>query len=286
MSILSFFHTVLYVPIYNLLMLIVGVTPHGDVGLALIGVVLIIRLLILPITLSMAHTQRAMTLVNPEIKALQEKYKDNKEVLAKETFALYKKYKINPFSSIIALFIQIPILLTLYYIVRDKALYQVQTALLYPFVHAPALLSPLFLGFLVISSPNIILALLAGVSQFLYGYFGMPIPPAPVKSTSNASKPSTMQEEMGRAMSLQMRYVLPIIIAFVGYSSGAIALYFITSNIVMLLQAGLAYLLRRPLPETQAVYNKSLQRMLLFYRYIFILQTVGPKRRINLISEY
>jgi YidC/Oxa1 family membrane protein insertase len=244
-AIISFFHTILYVPIYNVLIFLIGIMPHGDVGLALIVVVILVRLILLPFTLSMAHTQRAMTHINPEIKALQEKHKDDKETLAKETFALYKKYKINPFSSILTLFIQIPVLLSLYYIVRNKALYQVQTALLYPFVHAPAVLSPLFLGFFVISSPNIILAVLGGITQFLYGRFGMPIPAAPAKTPGKASSPASMQEEMGRAMTMQMRYVLPIIIVFIGYTSGAIALYFITSNIIMLLQAGLAYLIRR-----------------------------------------
>jgi membrane protein insertase Oxa1/YidC/SpoIIIJ len=45
-----------------------------------------------------------------------------------------------------------------------------------------------------------------------------------------------MQEEFGRAMTLQMRYVLPLFIAFIAYTSGAIAIYFVTSNTIMLLQ--------------------------------------------------
>jgi YidC/Oxa1 family membrane protein insertase len=234
---LSFFHTILYVPMYNFLIFLVGIMPHGDVGLAIVGVVIVIRIIILPLSLSMVHTQNAMQKVNPEIQALQVKYKDDKETLAKETFALYKKYKINPFASILTLFIQLPILFTLYFIVRNKTLYTVNTALLYPFVHAPALLSPLFLGFIVISSPNIILAALAAGSQFLYGYYGIPVPPAPLK-TKNGSTPTpgTMQEEFGRAMTMQMRYFLPLVIGFVAYSSGVIALYFIVSNVFMLLQ--------------------------------------------------
>ena len=242
---LAFLHTILYVPIYNVLIFLVGVSPHGDVGLALIGVVLLVRLIILPFSLSTVHTQKAMLVLSPEIKALQEKYKDDKEKLAKETFALYKKYKVNPFASILTLFIQIPILFTLYFIVRNKALYQVNASLLYPFVHVPPVLSPLFLGFFVISSPSIILALLAGLSQFVYAYWGIPVPPKPDVTTSKPGTPGSMQEEFGRAMMLQMRYILPVFIAFVSYTSGAIAIYFITSNIVMLLQFGLAHITRR-----------------------------------------
>jgi membrane protein insertase Oxa1/YidC/SpoIIIJ len=68
---LSFLHTILYVPIYNILIFLVGVSPHGDVGLALIGVVLLVRLAILPFSLSTVHTQKAMQVLNPEIKDLQ-----------------------------------------------------------------------------------------------------------------------------------------------------------------------------------------------------------------------
>jgi YidC/Oxa1 family membrane protein insertase len=128
---LAFLHTILYVPIYNLLIFLVGIAPHGDFGLALVGVVLIVRLILLPLSLSTVHTQKAMQVLNPEIKALQEKYKNDKEKLAKETFALYKKYDLHPFASILTLFIQIPILFTLYFIVRNKTLYSVNTALLY-----------------------------------------------------------------------------------------------------------------------------------------------------------
>jgi YidC/Oxa1 family membrane protein insertase len=239
---ITFFHTILYVPIYNLLIFLVGVIPGGDVGLAIIGVVVIVRIIILPLSLSMVHTQKAMQVLNPEIQAIQKKYKDDKELLAKETFALYKKYKINPFASIITMFIQLPVLFTLYFIVRNKTLYTADAALLYSFVHVPAVLSPLFLGFFVISSPNIILAILAAGSQFLYGYYGIPVPPS-VKKPATPGKtptPGSMQEEFGRAMTMQMRYFLPLVIGFISYSSGAIALYFVVSNAIMLLQTAYA----------------------------------------------
>lgn len=238
---LAFFHTTLYVPIYNFLIFLVGIVPHGDFGIALIGVVLVVRIIILPLSLSTAHTTKAMQILNPEIKAIQEKYKDDKENLAKETFALYKKYNLHPFASILTMFIQLPILFTLYFIVRNKTLYVVDTAMLYPFVHVPAVLSPHFLGIFLISSPSIILAVLAAASQFGYAYFGIPVPPAPVKVNGKEPTPATMQEEFGRSMVMQMRYILPLVIGFISYSSGAIALYFITSNIIMLLQTVIAH---------------------------------------------
>jgi YidC/Oxa1 family membrane protein insertase len=243
---LSFFHTILYVPIYNLLIFLVGMTHSSDVGLGLIGVTLIVRLAILPLSLSAVRTTRAMKIIEPELKDIREKYKDDKEKQAKETFALYKKYKIRPFASILTLFIQLPVLISLYLVVRTESLYHVNTALLYSFVHSPSSLSPLFLGLFLITTPNLILAILAAITQFFQAHFAIPLPPAVAKTVKKDGTPTTpesMQEEFGRAMALQARFVLPVIIGIVSYTSGAIALYFITSNCVMLFQELLARLL-------------------------------------------
>jgi YidC/Oxa1 family membrane protein insertase len=246
MFILNFFHTILYVPIYNALIFIVSLTHGGDVGLGLIGVTLIVRLAILPLSLSAVRTTRAMKLIDPELKEIQAKYKDDKETQAKETFALYKKYKIHPFASILTIFIQLPVLISLYYVVRTESLYHVDTKLLYSFIHAPVSLSPLFLGLFLITTPNLILAILAAITQFFQAYFAIPLPPAaPKVETKKGGTPATpqsMQEEFGRAMALQARFALPVVIGIVSYTSGAIALYFITSNCVMLFQELLARL--------------------------------------------
>ena len=247
MFIITFFHTILYVPIYNLLIFLVGFTHSSDVGLGLIGVTLLVRLAILPLSLSAVRTTKAMKIVEPELKAIQLKYKDDKEMQAKETFALYKKYKIHPFASILTIFIQLPVLISLYYVVRTESLYHVNTALLYPFIHAPAALSPMFLGLFLITTPNLILAGLSAITQFFQAHFAIPLPPATPKTVAKkdapATTPQSMQEEFGRAMALQARFVLPVVIGIVSFTSGAIALYFITSNCVMLFQELLARLL-------------------------------------------
>lgn len=228
---LSFFHTLIYIPIYNLLIFFVDLVPNGDVGLALIATSFVVRVLILPLSLSAVSTQRAMREIEPELKEIKEKYKGNTEQQAKEQMALYKKYDIHPFASILTVFIQLPILISLYLVIRHESLSVVNTALLYPFIHAPAALSPLFLGFVSIAKPNLILAILVGITQFFQAYFAIPLPEKAKSGTK-----SDMQQEFGRTMAIQARFILPIVMGVVGYASGAIALYFITSNTVMLLQ--------------------------------------------------
>jgi YidC/Oxa1 family membrane protein insertase len=236
----AFFHALLYTPIYNLLVLLIDLVPGGDAGIAVIGVTLIIRILIMPLSLAAIRTSRAMQVVKPELEAVKAAHKGDREGEAKATFAPYKQYGINPFAGVITLVIQLPVLICLYWVFRTAHLPAVDAALLYPFVHAPAAVSVMFLGLIALAGHSIVLAALAAVAQYLQARYAMPIPTAPKEDTS-------MQAEMGRAMAMQAKFVLPIVIGFVAYTSGAIALYFITTSLVTLAQELL--MKRKPAPR-------------------------------------
>lgn len=236
----SLFHNLVYLPIYNLLVFLVDVVPGGDLGLAVIGATIVVKLVLLPLSLAAVRTQRAMKLLEPELKELREKYKDDKETQAKEMFALYKKHNVKPFASILMLFIQLPILFGLYYVSQHAALSQVDPSLLYSFVQVPEALSPLFLGTFALTGTSLILALLAAAAQLLQAWYMIPVPP------KSESKTPSMQEEFGRAVSLQARFVFPLIIGFIAYSSGVLALYFIASNLFMVAQE---FVVRKMHPE-------------------------------------
>ncbi|HEX5774839.1 MAG TPA: YidC/Oxa1 family membrane protein insertase [Candidatus Paceibacterota bacterium] len=225
---IDFFHTVLYVPIYNLLIFLTDVLPGGDIGLAVVIATIIVKFAIMPLSLAALRTQRAMKLMEPELKALREKYKDKQEEQAREMFALYKRYGVNPFAGILTLFIQLPIIITLFWVFQSKTLLTVDTSLLYSFVPSPEMISPAFLGIFLVTGTSITLAAVAGVTQFLQARYAIPIP-------AKAEKPS-MSADMGRAMAFQMRYLLPVFMAAISYTSVALALYFITTNIVGLAQ--------------------------------------------------
>lgn len=228
---IEFFHQWLYVPIYNLLIWLVGALPGGDGGLAVIVVTLIVKVITLPFTVAAIKTQRAMKAMEPELKKVKEQYEDDKEKQAREMFALYKKYNVKPFASFLALLIQIPVLISLYWVFRAESLAQIDVPLLYSFVPVPEVTSVLFLGILPIAGASLVLAIIAAATQFAHAMVAIPVPP---KNVSSA--PASMQEEFGRAMALQARFALPLVIGLVAFSSGAIALYFITSNLFTLLQ--------------------------------------------------
>lgn len=237
----ALFHSYLSVPIYNLLVFFIGILG-GDTGLAVVAVTLIVKIIMLPLSYSAVRTQRAMKVIEPELRDIKEKFKDDSNAQAREQFALYKKYKINPFASFFTLLIQLPILLALYWVFRGEALPAIDVASLYSFVTIPTHISTQLFGVFSVIGKSIPLALLAGVTQYLQAVFAIPTPPKTEKGG--------MAEDFGRAMAMQARFVIPFIIALVSYeTSGAVALYFVTSNIVTLFQEFLVR--RKPLiPDT------------------------------------
>ncbi|MEK7601877.1 MAG: YidC/Oxa1 family membrane protein insertase [Patescibacteria group bacterium] len=227
----GFFHTFLYAPIYNLLVFLISIVPGGDIGIAVILATLIVKIILLPLSLSAARTQKAMKAIEPELKVLRETLKDDKEKQAREMFALYKKYGVKPFTSILTLLIQLPIFIGLYWVFSTETLPKIDISILYPFVHEPLVAaSTIFLGLISVTGHSLVLAGIAGVTQLIQAWYAIPVPPA------SAEVGGSPGEDFARAMTLQARYVLPLIIAFVAYTSGAIALYFITSNVVALAQ--------------------------------------------------
>lgn len=239
---IDFFHTILYVPIYNLLIFLTDTIPGGDIGLAVVIATIIVKLIIMPLSLAALRTQRALKVMEPELKDTREKLKDKPEEQAKAMFALYKKYGVNPFAGILTLFIQLPIIITLFWVFQSKTLLAVNTAILYPFVPVPEAISATFLGFFLVSGTSITLALIAAALQFVHAWYAFPIPP-------KAETPS-MSADMGRAMAIQMRYGLPILTGIISYSSVAIALYFITTSVVGIAQDFYVRQTERPTPQT------------------------------------
>lgn len=227
----SFFHAVFYNPIYNALVALMALIPRGDVGVAVIIVTLVIRLILLPFSLSAARTQRAMKELEPKLKDLKEKHKGNREKEAAETLALYREARVNPFASILTVFIQIPILLALYWVFRYEPFTIINTARLYSFTPVPHAVSLEFLGLISVASKSMILAVIAGLTQFLQAH-------AALSGTMKPAAGATgMQGDFQKVMGMQLKYVFPFLIGTISYTtSGAVALYFITTNIAGSLQ--------------------------------------------------
>jgi YidC/Oxa1 family membrane protein insertase len=91
---------------------------NWDWVLAIVFLVLTIRALLFPVFVKQIKSQRAMQALAPQIKALQEKHKGDRETLQKEMVELYRKEKANPLMGCLPLVVQIPVFIGLYHVLR------------------------------------------------------------------------------------------------------------------------------------------------------------------------
>jgi len=223
------YRTFIFEPMYNGLIFLMDVIPWADAGVAIIIFTLIIKLILFPLSKKSVQTQLKMRKVEPELNAIKEKYKNDRQEQAKKTLEFYRREGINPFSGILLILIQLPIIFALYKVFLSPGLPIIDANILYAFVSVPESVNVVFLGFFDISKKSIILAIIAGITTFFQVRFSMP--PVPKKNREPGAKPS-FQEDLVRSMNLQMRYAFPVLAFLISWSiSGAIALYWITSNL-------------------------------------------------------
>ena len=212
-------------PIWQVLIFLFGVVENF--GVAIICLTFIIRLLMFPIAQKQFKSMAQMRVVQPKMKALQERYKDDKPKLQQEMGKLYKDEKVNPLAGCLPIFLQIPIFFALY-----KTLLLSIEMRHEPFVfwikdlsaQDPAKILNLF-GLLPFDPPGFlgigILAVLLGVTMFLQ-----------FKLNPTATDP----------MQKQIFMIMPWVLMFVmaPFAAGLL-LYWITSNVLTLAQQSYLY---------------------------------------------
>jgi len=240
------FNTIFYEPLYNGLIFLVSVTPGNDIGIAVVVLTLIVKFIILPFTHKSTKTQSQMKILEPEIKEIKEKHKEDKQEQAKQTMELYRRHGVNPFTGCLTMIVQLPIIFALYWVfwkglTIDPALIDsfesipgyinsllLNQDIIYSFVSPPDFIKVKFLGLVDVTGKSIILALIAGVSQYFQIKLSMPgnVGLSSLKSTGS------LKDDIAKSMSFQMRYILPVFVVVFAYTiSAAVALYWATSNI-------------------------------------------------------
>jgi YidC/Oxa1 family membrane protein insertase len=115
-------------PIANILQPLIDVFDailvffHDNVGVgwgfSIILLTVVVRIVLLPLTVKQFKSMQAMGKLAPEIKSLQQKYKDDKQRQQQEMMALYKEHQVNPFGSCLPLLLQMPVFISLFYMLR------------------------------------------------------------------------------------------------------------------------------------------------------------------------
>lgn len=177
----------------------------GNYGLAIILLTIIIKILFWPLTHKSFASMKGMQKIQPELQALKEKYKDNKEEFARQQLALYRKYNVNPLSGCLPIFIQIPVFIALY------------NALMYSIELRHANFVSFWINDLSAKDPTYIAPIVMGLSQFL----------------QQKMTPSAGMDPAQAKMMLFMPLIFTVM--FLSFPSGLV-IYWLVNNIISLVQ--------------------------------------------------
>lgn len=221
----TIYNEVFYRPLLNGLFLLTAYMPGESLGFAVIILTILIRLIIFPLNHKMIKTQRAMKQIEPDIKRIQSE-KKNREDQARALMELYRAHGINPLSGIFALFIQLPLLFALFYVFRGDLAAQSQFA--YSFISLPEKVNTLFLGFVALTQPHVLMAALAGLSQFFQAKLATP----PSSNNHRTDASLSPKPDFTAIMQKQMLFLFPVLIfIFSIQMPSAVALYWTVMNL-------------------------------------------------------
>jgi YidC/Oxa1 family membrane protein insertase len=228
---MGFFFTVFYQPFYNLLVWLYVVMPVASIGIPIIVTTLLIKGALFPLTFRSLKSQKEMQEIQPMIKEIREKYKDDKEKQAQELMAVYKNHNVNPLASCLPLLIQLPIFLALFRVLQE-GLGEVKGDILYTFVQNPETINTMFLG-IDLAQVSVPLAILAAIAQYFQAK--QTIARRPAKEIRN--KEGAKDEDMMAQMNKMMIYFMPIITLTIGVTSlqGGVMLYWLATTFLTII---------------------------------------------------
>ena len=235
------FDALLYQPIFNLFVLVYHLIP--DVGVVIVIMTVMLKAVLYPFTAASLKAQKSLADLQTQVDQIKKKYPNDKDRVNREMLELYRVNKVNPLGSCLPLIIQLFISIALYYVLR-AGLTSDDFTKLYSFVPNPGHINTVSLGWLDLSqSRNIVLALLAGASQFWVSRMMVrKRPPAAVG-------PGGKDEDMMAMVNKQMLYFVPVITVFAGLQFPAgLALYWFFSTLLTGFQQ---LVLFREKPHTQ-----------------------------------
>lgn len=237
------FNTLLVHPIFNLLAAIYAFVH--DFGIAVIILTILVRLVLWPLFTKQLHSQRAVQELQPELKKIKEKAGGDRTLENQLTLELYKEREINPFASFLPLIVQLPIFFALFIVLQDIVKPGEIAHITYPFVKGLGLVKeiiagtatfhPTLLGLVDLTKPAPLIALVAGLAQFVQTKQLQP------KQSTNDSQAQIMAG---------MTYIFPAVTFFIGLSlPAALSLYWTAASAMAILQQYIV--LRRDVEELE-----------------------------------
>jgi len=227
----NFFNTILIQPLLSLLTFLFN--QFHDLGLAIILLTIIVRLVLLPFFYKSAKDQAIIQRLSPKIKEIQDNHKHDLNKQSQALMSLYKEHKVNPVSSFLLLIIQLPILFALYRVFLQGI--------------QKIIGSPLFLGLIDLTKPNIFIIIVAGIVTFWQSIIFLPKVPK--------NKVLSPQDKLGRQMAFMMPIWTIVILFFLPSALGLYILVTILFSVVQ--QIFINRTLNKSLKEDSIKQNKN-----------------------------
>jgi len=223
------FTILFYQPVLNLLVWFYNILPGHDMGIVIIALTILVKLILWPLSQKSLKSQQAINRLQPKIKEIQDKYKDDKEKQGQALMNLYRQEKINPASSCLPLLIQLPLLWAVFMVFRDGLSNQ-SLSLVYPFISRPELLKTTFFGIIDLAKSSKILAVVTGLTQFLQTKIS-----ARYTMPTKGSKSQT--ENFAVMMNKQMMFMMPLMTVVICWTlPSGLAMYWLLSSAITIFQ--------------------------------------------------
>lgn len=235
---MNIFSTFVYDPLYNGLIALYAL--FGNLGLAIIALTIIIKLALLGLSKQQISSQKEMQEIQPEIKKLQKKYKDDKEKLAKETMTLYKEHGINPLAGCLPLIIQMIVFITLYRVLinllqNDESV--VNSEILYSITPEILKVQPFFATLNLAEAASLVsISLLLPLATAAAQYYQIKMMQAKNAAATEPKEPSKDgQPDFATIMQKQMLVIIPLMTLIIGFTFPlGLTLYWFVSTLFMI----------------------------------------------------
>lgn len=199
------YNEIIFRPLYNGLVGIMDVIPGIDVGIAVIIFTIVVKFILFPLSKASLLTQVRMKAIEPEANKIKAQYATDRQTQALKIMALYKEKGIKPFSGVLLLIIQLPILLALISVFY-KIIPTINPEYLYSFISVPVVKTH-FLGLIDLTQKSLVLSLITGIAQYFQLHYSL----ATQKPAANTPVGNDFASQLAGSMGKQMKVLLPLL---------------------------------------------------------------------------
>jgi len=226
-AVTKLFRALITKPFLNFLIFVASLLPDHNLGIAIIVLTFLVKVLLFFPTQHALQGQKEMQKLQPKIEELKTRYGGDPQKLQEETMKLWREHKVNPFQSCLPMLIQFPVLIGLFFVVRDGSVLALSHHLVYPiYKNLSWTFGTSFLGFDLLQPSVYLMPVTLAVLQFAQMKLSFAAAKRKIqKQGETADKQQRLQQQL-------MLYGLPLMVGFFAIQfPAAVSLYWGVSTV-------------------------------------------------------